>query len=86
MVFLLLSLVFCSGFLYFFLPGVCHSVMAAFNLWYFNLIARRTSRYMQHNYYSSFYRITVQVFIRLGLASVFLTCSKLDIGPKLVII
>lgn len=42
MVFLLLSLVFCSGFLYFFLPGVCHSVMAAFNLWYFNLIARRT--------------------------------------------
>jgi hypothetical protein len=50
--------------------------------------SHRTShfRYMQHNYYSSFYRITVQVFIRLGLASVFLTCSKLDIGPKLVII
>jgi len=30
---------FCSGF--YFLAW-CHSDMAAFNLWYFNLIARRT--------------------------------------------
>ena len=31
-----------SGVFFLYFLARCHSVMAAFNLWYFNLIARRT--------------------------------------------
>ena len=38
----LLSLVFVLVFFFLYFLARCHSVMTAFNLWYFNLIARRT--------------------------------------------